>query len=105
VKNAALGNDAVVDKGAGVVCQAHGAPTEPGKQILEEMNFQKSVEEHNGDDQRTQQVVPQWYKRERVEQQAVGAAGGPSGVQAIPRQHGRGILGLVVDRSVVSNGG
>lgn len=78
--------------------QAHGTPSEPGKQVFEEMDFQEVVKDHNCDDQRTQQVVPQWYQSERIEQQAVGAARGPSGVRAVPRRHGRRILGLVVDR-------
>lgn len=68
MKNAALGNDAVVDVGAWVVSQGDGSPSEAGKDIVEEMTFQEIVEKHKGNDRKAQEVVPCGYQGQCVQQ-------------------------------------
>lgn len=74
MENPALGNDAVVDMGGGVVGQGDGAASEPGEKVSEEMEFEEMVEEGKGDCEKGKQVVPNGNEKEIVEQNNVGAA-------------------------------
>lgn len=57
MENPALGNDAMVDRGGGIVGQANGAASEAIEEVLEEMEFEEMVEKCEGECEKGEEVV------------------------------------------------
>lgn len=75
VKDPALGNDGVVEFAGGVEGEVNGGARETGEEIFEEVDFEEIVDEGDESNGGSEEVVPGWDERERVEQELVAIGG------------------------------